>query len=143
MSMTTEYIKKFVEEDYKDYVIKVTCDNEHVFYHNASGKPPIIWDWESETFKAMHCNQEFFDQHKNPLQITAVSLQEIQFLEAYITVEEALKFISENITDEEKIKETKEMVNKLAGCTILPQSSRDSYNYKTPVKHLKVGETVD
>jgi hypothetical protein len=143
MSMTKEYIKKFVEEDYKDYVIKVTCDNEHVFFHNTTHNPPIIWDWDNETFKVLHSNQEIVDQFKHPLQITTVSLEEIQFLEAYITIEEGLKFINENITDKEKIKETKLMIGKLAGCTIAPQSSRDSYDYKTPVKHLKVGETVN
>ena len=146
MSMTKEYIKKFVEEDYKDCVILVTCDNEHKFYHNAANNPPIIWDWNNGTFKVLQSNQEITDQYGNPFQIVTVALEEIQFLEAYVSMETALDFINENVTDEEKKKECKEkFIQKLAGCTMAPNSLSEpkGYQYGTPIKRLKIGETVD
>jgi hypothetical protein len=49
------------------------------------------------------------------------------------------------VTDETKLKESKEFVQKLAGCTIAPNSLREpkGYQYKTPITLLKDGETFD
>lgn len=124
MSMTTDVIKKFVEEEYKDFVIEVTCDNEHRFYHNAAGKPPIIWDWTNEVFMVLEPNHVVNDQNKHPMQITKVALEEIQFLTAYVDKVTVLKFINDNITDEDKKKETKEYLQKLAPAMMGPKTLR-------------------
>ena len=114
MSMTKDAIRKFVEEDYKDFVIMVTCDNEHKFYHNASKNPSIVWDWDNDLFLALDINDEPIDQNKHPMQVTQVSLEEIQFLDAFIDKEAALKFISEKYTDDEDKAVAKAILQKAA-----------------------------
>lgn len=137
MSMTKEYIKKFVEEDYKDYCILVTCDNEHKFYHNAKDNPPIIWDWDNNTFTVLSTNQEIIDQNGHPMEVTTVSLEEIQFLTAYIDTVKALDFINTKITDETKKEEAKQMLQKIRPAKMGPNSLRDPYQYKSDVKLVK------
>ena len=124
MSMTTDAIRKFVEEDYKDFVIMVTCDNQHVFYHNAAGHPPIIWDWDNEVLLALDTTDEVIDQNKHPLQITMVALEEIQFLDAYIDKATALKFINEKFTDEDQKSMVKTLLNKVAPGSMGPRTLR-------------------
>ena len=130
MSMTKEVIKKFVEEDHKDHVIMVTCDNEHKFYHNAHGNVPIIWDWDNDVFIAMEPNDELTDQNKHPMQITKVALEEIQFLTAYVDRITALNFITENITDETKKKESLALLQKVAPGTMGPRTLRKTIDDK-------------
>ena len=123
MSMTKEAIRKFVEEDYKDFVIMITCDNEHKFYHNAHGNPPIIWDWDNNVFIALDVNDdEIIDQNKHPMQVTMVSLDEIQYLDAYIDKATAIDFINKNITDETKKEEVKALLKKVAPAMMAPRT---------------------
>lgn len=122
MSMTKEAIKKFVEVDYKDYTILVTCDNEHHFYHNAAGNAPIIWDWNNNVFYALDTNDVVNDQNKHPMQVTMVSLDEIQFMDAFIDMNAALKFINEKITDEAKREEVKKVLKKVAPSMMAPRT---------------------
>ena len=96
-----DLIRKFVEEDYKDCVILVTCDNEHKFWHNAHFQPDIVWDWDNERFMAFETNEEILDQNKHPIMITMVELAHIQFMTAYPNKAEVLKFINDNYTDED------------------------------------------
>lgn len=101
-----DLIKKFVEEDYKDCAILVTCDNEHKFWHNVKDVPPIIWDWDNERFLALETTDEIADQNKHPMQVTSVELAHIQFMTAYIDKTTTIDFINKYITDEEKKKQT-------------------------------------
>lgn len=96
-----DMIKKFVEEDYKDCAILVTCDNEHKFWHRASSYPDLVWDWDNERFMALEPNDETIDQNKHPLMVTMVELAHIQFMTAYPNKVDVLKFINDNYTDEE------------------------------------------
>lgn len=124
MSMTKEAIKKFVEEDYKDFVIMVTCDNQHIFYHNAYGNPPIVWDWDNDVLLVLDLNDEPVDQNKHPMQITMVALEEIQFLDAFIDKATAIKFINEKITDEDQKTVCKEYLQKAAPGMMGPRTLR-------------------
>lgn len=124
MSMTKEVIKKFIEEDYKDHVVLVTCDNEHKFYHNAHGNPPIIWDWDNDRFLVLETNNDIIDQNQNPVTITSVALEEIQFLTASVDMITALDFINENITDEAKKEEIKKVLQKLKPSMMGPRTLR-------------------
>lgn len=122
MGMSASVIKKFVEEDHKDEVIMVTCDNQHIFYHNAHMNLPIIWDWDNELLIAIEPNDEAIDQNKHPMQITQVSFDEIQYLTAYIDRNAAIKFINENITDEAKKEEAKVILQKVAPGVMGPKT---------------------
>ena len=137
MSMTKEVIRKFVEEDHKDEVILVTCDNEHKFFHNAHGNTPIIWDWDNDRFLVLQSNQEIIDQNGHPFEITSVALEEIQFLTAYVDVVKAIEFINKYITDEEQKKAALELVQKLKPAMMAPTTLRKDLNGESYEKSLQ------
>lgn len=87
-------IKKFVEEDYKNHSIRVVTDNEHIYYHRAYGMPDIVWDWDNNRFMVMDINLDSTDQNGNPIEISSVSLDEIQFMTAFVNTNEAMNFIT-------------------------------------------------
>lgn len=121
MSMTKEYIKKFVEE-HKEDTILITCDNEHKFYYNAHGNTPVIWDWDNDAFIALETNQEIVDQNKHPFHITIVSLEEIQFLTAFIDINKTLEFIKEHVTDEKQKEKVMQIVQKMKPAMMGPNT---------------------
>ena len=137
MSMTKEVIKKFIEQDHKDDVILVTCDNEHKFFHNAYGNPPIIWDWANDRFLVLQTNQDIIDQNGHPFEITSVALEEIQFLTAYVDIATALKFINDNITNEEKKAEVKKLLQKVKPAMMAPTTLRKDLNGESYKKSLQ------
>ena len=110
MSATTEQLKKFVEEDFKDFAILVISDNEHRFYHRTKSSPDIVWDWDNEIFYAFEPNEEMTDQNKHPMQITMVALAEIQFITAFIDAKKSIEFINENYTDEDQKEKAKSVL---------------------------------
>ena len=122
MSMTKEVIKKFVEEDYKDHTILVTCDNEHKFFHRSYGNPSIIWDWDNNTFTALEITEDIVDQSGNPMQVTTVSLDEIQFLTAYIDMPSALEFANTKYTDDKEKEKVKGILQKVKPAVMDPRS---------------------
>lgn len=129
MSMTKETLKKFVEEDYKDYTILVTCDNEHRFYHRSYALPDIIWNWDENTFTALEVHDDETDQNKFPMEVTTVSLDEIQFITAFIETKKALEFIQQ-YPDEKSKEKAKAILQKvkpgLMGPRTLRELGRDS-----------------
>ena len=122
--MTKEVIKKFVEEDHKDEVILITCDNEHKFWHNTKNNPPVIWDWDNDRFLALESNNQAIDQNKHPFTITSVALEEIQFLTASVDIVGVLDFIKEYITDEEQKEITMALVQKCKPAMMGPKTLR-------------------
>ena len=124
MSMKKELIKKFVEVDYKDYVIMITGDNQHVFYTNTAKNPPIVWDWDNEVVYILDTNDEIVDQNKHPMQVTMLSLDEIQYLDAFIDMAAALKFINEKFKDEETKENIKKTLSKVAPSMMGPNTLR-------------------
>ena len=112
MSMTKDVLRKFVEEDYKDCTILITCDNEHKFYHRAFGNPSVIWDWDNDVFIALETNEDATDQNGHPMQVTSVALEEIQFITAYIDTQTALNFINEKYTEEADKENAKQVLQK-------------------------------
>lgn len=123
-----DHIKKFVEEDYKDCVILVTCDNEHKFWHNAASQPDIIWDWDNERFFALEANEEIVDQNKHPMMVSMVELAHIQFMTAYPGKLDILKFIDEYYTDEESKNKALDLFKKSAPSMMGPRTLRGNIN---------------
>ena len=124
MSMTKEVIKKFVEQDYKDHTILVTCDNEHKFYHRSYGIPDIVWDWDNGVFIAIETNDDAVDQNKNPMQVTTVALDEIQFLTAYIDAATSIDYINKKYTTDESKEKAKEILRKVKPGAMGPRTLR-------------------
>lgn len=125
MSMTKETLKKFVEETYKDYTILVTTDNEHRYYHRSYALPDIVWDWDSNTFTALEVHDDETDQNKYPMEITTISLDEIQFITAFIDKPKALEFINENYTEDTSKEKAKSILQKVAPGLMGPRTLRD------------------
>lgn len=119
-----DVIRKFIEEDYADCAILVTCDNEHKFWHRASNSPDIVWDWDNERFIALEPTDEMSDQNKHPMMVTTVELAHIQFLTAYPNREDAMKFINENYTDEDAKQKALKLLFKCAPATMGPRTLR-------------------
>ena len=128
MSMTKELIKKFVEEDYKDCVILITCDNEHKFYYNAHNNTPVVFDWDNDVFIALETNEEIVDQNKHPMQVTMVALEEIQFLTVFIEAKEALNFVNKYVTDEKQKEETLKIIQRTAPSMMGPNTLKKTIN---------------
>ena len=124
MSMTKEVIKKFVEEDFKDFAILVISDNEHRFYHRAKLNPDIIWDWENEVFYALETNEEVIDQHGHPMQVTVVALEEIQFITAFIDTKKGIEFINEKYSDDSAKEKAKSVLQQIKPGMMGPRTLR-------------------
>lgn len=125
MSLTTDQIKKFVETDWKDYTILVTCDNEHKFFHRSKGMSDIVWDWENECFTALETQEDVDTQMRQPMQVTTVSFGEIQFLTAYIDMPKALEFVKEKYTEEGPLNKAKSILQRIKPAMGTPESLRD------------------
>ena len=137
--MTVDVIRKFIEEDYKDCVIQIRCDNEHLFWDHTANNAPIIWDWDKEYFMVIEPNDEITDQSGHPMQIHLVDFGDIQELIAYVDTTTALDFINKNITDETKKEEVKALLSKVRPAMMSPRSLRKPdytlpaiSNYKKP-----------
>lgn len=124
MSMTKEVIKKFVEEDFKDFTILVISDNEHRFYHRAKNNPDIVWDWDNDVFYALETNEEVVDQNGHPMQVTAVALEEIQFITAFIETKKAIEFINSKYTDESQKEKAKSVLQQIKPSMMGPKTVR-------------------
>lgn len=117
-------IKKFVEEDYKDHSIRVVTDNEHIYYHRAYGMPDIVWDWDNNRFLAMDINLDATDQNGNPIEITAVSLDEIQFITAFVNVQQAMNFINQYYKDDKAKEKAQKFLQKVKPGQMGPKTLR-------------------
>ena len=130
MSMTKEVIKKFVEEDFKDFAILVISDNEHRFYHRSKNNPDIVWDWNNDVFYALETTEEVIDQNKHPMQVTAVALEEIQFLTAFIETSKVLEFINEKYSDDSQKEKAKLVLQQVRPSMMGPKTLRKNINDK-------------
>lgn len=124
--MTVDSVKKFLDK-YKDFVIQIRCDNEHFIYENTPGIAPIIWNWDDETLEFIEPNDELIDQSGHPMQIHLLNICDIQELTAFVDTQTALEFINENITDEEKNKEIKSVLQKVKPAMMTPRTLRKPY----------------
>lgn len=125
MSMTVDTIRKFVEEDYKDYAIMITCDNEHKYYYNTKGNPSVIWNWDDGTFTALETREEVNDQNGHPFEITKVAIEEIQFITAYVDMATAIDFINKNYTDEKQKEVAKKVLKRMKPCLMAPNTLKE------------------
>ena len=139
--MTTDVIRKFVEEDYKDCVIQVRCDNQILFYDHTAHNSPVIWDWDNECFMVIEPNDEIIDQSGHPMQIRLIALDQIQELIAYVDTITALDFINKNITDEAKKEEVKAMLGKVRPAMMSPKSLRKPEYTLPPISKYKKPST--
>ena len=102
--MTKEQIVNFRDKVAKDKMIKIVCDNQHIFYDNIAQYPPVIWDDDNETFTIIRVNQDAGGHDKYPFETVQTSYEHIQFIHCFDTTETAIKLMNElgsGLTDEQ------------------------------------------
>lgn len=126
----TSLIKEFITfHRSKGHVVKIRCDNEHIFYDNADPKhnAPIVWDWNKECFYALRHNQELMgSQVSTPFSITLVDFHQIQDMQAYVPIPEVMEFIQEKYTDEKEKKAVTEFMQRAGYSTAWLGKERSS-----------------
>lgn len=103
--MTKDQVVNFRDVVAKDKMIKIICDNQHIFYDNIAQYPPIMWDDANEVFTVVRVNQDAGGQDKYPFETVQTSYEMIQFIHCFDTAETALKLKNElgaNLTDDQK-----------------------------------------
>lgn len=103
--MTKEQIIKFRDEIGKDKMLKIVCDNQHIFYDNIASYPPIIWDDDNETFMAVRVCQDANVQVETPYETIQTSYEHVQFMHCYDTVASAIDIMNvygQNLSDDKK-----------------------------------------
>lgn len=138
MSMIKEVIRKFVEEDFKDFAILVISDNEHRFYHRAKSNPDIVWDWDNDVFYALETNEELIDQNGHPMQVTVVALEEIQFMTAFIDTKKTLEFINSKYTEDVEKEKAKQVLQVIKPGFMGPKTLRKTLNVDEYLNNQKL-----
>ena len=118
-------LKKFVEEDYKDFAIMITCDNEHKYFYNTKGQPSVIFNWDEDTMTILETREEVNDQNGHPFEITVVALEEIQFITAYVDTATVIDFINNKYTNEDHKEVAKKILKRMKPCLMGPNTLRD------------------
>lgn len=93
--MTKEQVVNFRDNIAKDKMIKIVCDNQHIFYDNIAQYPPVVWDDSNETFTVIRTNPDPNGQVKYPFETVQTSYEMIQFMHCYDTAQSAIKLMNE------------------------------------------------
>lgn len=103
--MTKDQVVNFRENVAKGKIIKVVCDNQHIFYDNIAQYAPIIWDDANETFTVVRVNPDANAQDLFPYETVQTTYEMIQFMHCFDTAANAIKIMNElgtNLDDEQK-----------------------------------------
>ena len=109
--MTKELLQKFRAEAGDNHILMIETDNQHIFYDNVKDSFPIIWDDTNETFTAILNNQDQTNPQNFPWMKVTVLYEDIQFVNIFITSEDATKFVKDNVTDENKLKKSLQLIS--------------------------------
>ncbi|MDD3122088.1 MAG: hypothetical protein PHC62_01070 [Candidatus Izemoplasmatales bacterium] len=91
--MTKEQVIEFRDTVANDKILKIFCDNQHIFYDHVESKCPLIWDDEDEILIVIRlCQDSTLQQSMYPVEIVQTSYDMIQFMMTYETVADALEF---------------------------------------------------
>jgi len=62
----------------KDKMLKITLDNQHIYYDRIANYCPLMWDDENERLIILRVNQEQGSQDLFPFETTVVDYEQIQ-----------------------------------------------------------------
>lgn len=79
-----------IREQFKDKIIKITLDNQHIFYDNTDAKYPIIWDDDNELFIVIRPNQDAYVQYEAPFEVNISGYDHIQQMTTVTTATDIL-----------------------------------------------------
>lgn len=93
--MTKEQVIAFRDGIGKGKILKIVCDNQHIFYDGTIDNSPVMWDDDAETFTMCRVNQDAAMQRKYPYETIQTSYEHIQFMHCYDTRSTVLDVIAE------------------------------------------------
>ena len=102
--MVKEQVIAFRDGIGKGKILKVVCDNQHIFYDGTTDNSPIMWDDENEVFTVCRVNQDAAMQRKYPYETVQTAYEHIQFMHCYDTRLSVLDVVAEkgtNLSDEQ------------------------------------------
>lgn len=112
--MKTENVIDFRDNTGKDKILKIVCDNQHIFYDRVSHNTPIIWDDAKEQFTACRANQDPYMQQQYPVETVSVDYDQIQFMHCYDSIASALGVAEAKGLDETHIGYLRKFLSELA-----------------------------
>ena len=102
--MKTENVISFRDGIGKDKILKIVCDNQHIFYDRIAQNSPIIWEDDKEQFTACRANQDPYTQKEYPIETVTVDYDQIQFMHCLDTVATALDVAKKKSLSGDKLK---------------------------------------
>ena len=129
--MTKEAVIDFRDGIGKDKILKITCDNQHIFYDGIAHNSPIMWDDDKEVFTACRVNQGPM-QSEYPFETVSVMYDQIQFMHCYDTAATVLDVKKEKGT--KLTKEQNDFFMKYINEAAHPYN--DIYGYQSYVSKL-------
>lgn len=109
--MTKEQVVEFRDVVGKDKILKIVCDNQHIFYDRAVHKCPIMWDDDNEVFTVCRINQDPIMQETYPIETVQTSYEHIQFMHCYDTIKSAMGLSTLDKIPEDKNDQFNEFLN--------------------------------
>ena len=112
--MEKEHVIEIRDEAKKNNnMLMIITDNEHVFYDNVKDSIPIVWDDEGATFTTIMTNFSQVTPRYSPFMKTTVQYEQIQFMNIFLSEEEATEFVKKNITDQDQLKKSLGVISRV------------------------------
>lgn len=128
--MTKDQVISFRDGIGKDKILKIVCDNQHIFYDNVAQKCPIMWDDDNEVFTTCRINQEPHIQKAYPIETVQTAYDHIQFMHCYDTTATALELETLDKIPEDRKKYFDEFLNLAQSQTLTaPKRFDNQINY--------------
>lgn len=109
--MTKEQVVEFRDVVGKDKILKIVCDNQHIFYDRVVHKCPIMWDDDNEVFTVCRINQDPIMQETYPIETVQTSYEHIQFMHCYDTIKSAMELSTLDKIPEDRNEQFNEFLN--------------------------------
>lgn len=96
----------------KNKPLKVTLDNQHIYYDRLPMSCPLMWDDENERLYIMRTNQDTtLSQASLPIETTCVDYDQIQQIACYDDLQTIQSLSTLDLLDEEKKKKFVEFLS--------------------------------
>lgn len=98
----------------KKLPMRIVCDNMEIFYDNIKDQNSsidIIWDDANEIFYAYRANLQPTLQKRYPVELTATTYENIQFIMVYLDPESAFDYIKTKVKNAEQKEVAKQIIS--------------------------------
>lgn len=84
-----------MREDFSTSPLKITCDNMIIIWDNSPNYPKVIWDDDNEELTILRSSTEDIQQGY-PFEILKTAYEHIQYIEAYVSPQNATQWLLDN-----------------------------------------------